>query len=64
VELSCPPLPTPSSTTAWAAGSFKDEPVYFLLAIRSRQSSLGQEAPDLTFDGTLISDLGFETFAR
>ena len=32
-----------------------------LLAIRSRRNSLGQEAPDLTFDGTLIGDTGLET---
>ena len=34
--------------------------VDFLLAIRSRRNSLGQEAPDLTFDGTLIDNMSFD----
>jgi hypothetical protein len=46
------------------AGSFRAKAVDFLLAIRSRRNSPCREAPDLTFDGTLISDMGFETIFR
>ena len=42
-------------------GNLRAKSVDFLLAIRSRRNSLGQEAPVLTFDGILIDGMGLET---
>ena len=56
------PLPAPSwLTTVRAMGNLRAKSVDFLLAISSRRNSLGQEAPDLTFDGTLIDDMSCQT---